>query len=144
MNGCWLGVLCAARCTLVVPDFPTDLLTFVLPPASRAAITNAVNSYAGKLAALAVQKTQLQYGRLRRKQRRLEAQQRREREREEWELKFAREAGYTLDGVRFFKTSKALREWCDEAAQVRNWIGRPSRPIVVVTFVTVRATYPLP
>ena len=81
-----------------------------------------VQRYSGKLAALAVQKTALQFGRLRRKQRRIEAQQRREREREEWELKFAREAGYTLDGVRFFKTGKALRDWCDRAAQMlTNW-----------------------
>ncbi len=49
--------------------------------------------YSGKLAAHSIRKSQVQFGRLRRKQRRLDALAEREREREEWELKFAREAG---------------------------------------------------
>jgi len=78
--------------------------------------------YSGKLSALALQKSQLQMRRIRRKQRRLAALQDREREREEWEMQYAKENGYTLDGIRFFKTSTALREWCDKASQfLESW-----------------------
>ncbi len=78
--------------------------------------------FRGRVAALVVRKTRLQAARLRRQKAREDALALREHEREQWELQYAREAGYSLDGVRFFKTSAALRAWADKTTQfITQW-----------------------